>query len=121
MKKKFAAQLKVYKEEIQKLFSTKNEANINTEEFGKVHDKINEIWTKLKAGEHSILSIRGELTTISSIQNKGCVQSRSVQNKTTRLFVCKSMVENGKSVDSCAKFCPFLSIASQRMKMTYGL
>ena len=71
MTKKLAAKLKVYKEEIQKLFSTKNEANINTEEFGEVKNKINEISAKLKAGEHSILSIRDELSTISSIQNKG--------------------------------------------------
>ena len=109
--KKLGDTLKVYKEGIQKMFSTKNGANINAEEFGEVNDKINEIWAKLKAREHSIQPMRGGLIEISSIQNNGCMQSRSAQYKTSKLFVCvcRSILdENGKFADTCVEFCPFL-------------
>ena len=53
--------------------------------------KIDKIWTELNANGHSLTEISGFLREISSLQNSGCKQSSSVQNKTVRLFCCGSM------------------------------
>ena len=107
-KKKATEIYKGYKEKIDEFMNTKTTASIvNVEEAKTNNDKLDEKWAKLNAGGHSIVTIRGGLTEISGIQNKGCRQSRSVQNQCSRLFVCSSMLVNGKFAETSGVFCPF--------------
>ena len=71
-KKKATEIYKGYKEKIDEFMNTKTTATfVNDEEAKTNNDKLDEKWAKLNAGGHSIVTIRGGLTEISGIQNKG--------------------------------------------------
>mmetsp|Transcript_23529 Transcript_23529/g.35296 ORF Transcript_23529/g.35296 Transcript_23529/m.35296 type:complete len:128 (-) Transcript_23529:75-458(-) len=107
-KKKATEMYKVYKEKIEEFMNAKAaETIVNDEEAKLCNDKLDEKWAMLNAGGHNIVTIRGGLSEISGIQNKGCRQSRSVQGSGRRLFVCSSMVVDGKFAETSGTFCPF--------------
>ena len=100
---------KKYKENIKEFLSKTKEATTATNDDDEaLESKIDKIWTDLNANEHSLIEITGFLREISSLQNSGCKQNGSVQNKQVRLFCCGSMLDkNRKFVGNSELFCPF--------------
>ena len=98
-----------YKEKIDEFYSKTSGATTATiDEDEDKFNKIDLMWTELNANGHSLDAIKGSLRGISSLQNSGCKQNASVQNKNVRLFCCGSMLDQKrKFVENSEAFCPF--------------